>query len=150
MSFTVIWLITVIATWSPNDLAAAVAVHHLYAAREEAFIADDPQLLDKVYSADSPLREHDEAMMAAYRERGLAYESLAMRIRAAEVLDIEHELIRLYVVDRVNSASVRTAHGDIWQLPTDQWTGRLVELVVTDDGVRIRNVVADNSTGPDR
>lgn len=141
------WLILLLATLmtqpvggpSPPDWTQMLRGFDLI--RSQAFEQDEPAALDAVYPASSPLLRADRRTLADYRERGLRFVRMRMRIESAHVLRASTQMVRLDVVDRLATVSVRTREGTVRQLPRDLPTRRTIEISFTPAGWRITAVV---------
>ncbi len=106
-------------------------------ARAAAFASADPDRLNQVYAARSPLMTVDARTIADYQARGGRVVGALMRIAACEEVERTDATIRLDVVDALGQAVVRWDDGRITVLPRDRPTRRSVTLRLTDRGWRI-------------
>lgn len=105
--------------------------------RAAAFATTDPARLDRVYTADSPVRQRDADVIEQYRERGGTVIGALPQVAECTVLDQTSTRLDIEVVDTLGPALVRWADGDRARLPRDQPTRRHLVLSLTDDGWRI-------------
>lgn len=139
-------------TGGPSDAVAAVdrdaarvpgaAVLHAWDRRRARAYADgDAAALRGLYVRGSVAGERDVRTLRRYDRRGFRVVGMRMQVLALEVLAHRRGLWRLEVTDRLQRASA-VRHGTPVALPRDAASTRVVTLVRSDDGWRVRSVAA--------
>jgi hypothetical protein len=121
---------------APDD-RWAVRLAELDRARERAFAAADPSLLDAVYAPGSRGRRADADVIEAYGRRGGRVVGAELRVLSCRTLRDGRDRVRLEVVDQLDTARVEWDDGTATRLPRDRPSRREVTLVRTPQGWRV-------------
>jgi hypothetical protein len=115
----------------------AVRLAELDRAREHAFAAADPSLLDAVYAPGSDGRRADAHVIEAYQRRGGRVVGAELRVLSCRTLRDGRDRVHLEVVDQLGTARVEWDDGTTTHLPRDRPSRREIALVRTPQGWRI-------------
>jgi hypothetical protein len=111
-----------------HDVRWLQVLDEISARRERAWRRGDPSLLRDVYAPGSPELAADQAMLRAYRGRGLRVSGLRMRFFVVEVELQRPGSAVLLVVDSLGRSVAHGRAGGASGLPADLPTRHRVEL----------------------
>lgn len=133
------WLLVLVAALGGSPDPGCLVLGALDERRAHALEHDDPAALAQVYRPGSTLLAADEAVLDAYRERGLRLRGGRVERLACTTAQEEPGRFEVDVVDRVAEAAVEAPDGRR-ALPRDRPSRHVVTLVWTSEGWRVERV----------
>jgi hypothetical protein len=128
---------------SPDDerLAAALAALRRWdTLRATAYAAGDPARLRSLYVEGSSAATADVGILRSYAARDLVVDGMRTQVLSVQPVELHEQEVTLRVRDRLVGAEVVDPEGRRLALPRDQATTRLLTLVRSGEGWRMREV----------